>query len=113
MSEKPIPIIGIDLLSNDDGGGLYGLCESHDDGETWRVVEQGRSIDGLMEYAKLLYSDSTTMILPTHIRELLKYEFLEERELRKLGYLKAKDEPLMPPILSWWERLLRRILWRE
>jgi hypothetical protein len=112
MSEKPIPIVGIDLLSNDDGGGLYGLCESHDGGDTWRIVHKGRSIDGLLELAKLTYSDSVQMILPHQIRELLKYEFLETRELKKLGYLKAKEEPLMPPFLSWWERLLKRFLWR-
>ena len=112
MSEKPIPIVGIDLLSNDDGGGLYGLCESVDGGETWRIIHEGRSIDGLLELAKLSYSESVTLVLPHQIRELLKYEFLEERELKKLGYLKAKEEPLMPPFLSWWERLLKRILWR-
>jgi hypothetical protein len=113
MSEKPIPIVGIDLLSNDDGGGLYGLCESHDGGETWKVVHEGRSIDGLLEFAKLAYSESTQMILPQQIRELLKYEFLETRELKRLGYLQAKEEPpLMPPFLSWWERLLKRFLWR-
>ncbi len=112
MSEKPIPIVGIDLLSNDDGGGLYGLCESVDGGETWRIIHEGRSIDGLLELAKLSYSESVTLVLPHQIRELLKYEFLEERELKKLGYLKAKEEPLMPPFLSWWERLLKRFLWR-
>lgn len=112
MSEKPIPIVGIDLLSNDDGGGLYGLCESVDGGETWRIIHEGRSIDGLLELAKLSYSESITLVLPHQIRELLKYEFLEERELKKLGYLKAKEEPLMPPFLSWWERLLKRFLWR-
>ena len=112
MSEKPIPIVGIDLLSNDDGGGLYGLCESVDGGETWRIIHEGRSIDGLLELAKLSYSESITLVLPHQIRELLKYEFLETRELKKLGYLKAKEEPLMPPFLSWWERLLKRFLWR-
>lgn len=113
MSEKPIPIVGIDLLSNDDGGGLYGLCESVDGGETWKVVQKGRKIDELLEYAKLLYSDSIKMVLPQQIREILKYQFLEEQELRKLGCNKMQEDRYMPPLLSWWERLLRRILWRE
>ena len=101
-------VIGIDFLNTDEGGGMYVLCESRDGGENWSVVQNGRRIDGLLEQAKKIYPESIPMILPFQIREMLRYEILEERERLQIERLKKKE---VQPIPSWWE-LIRKRFWR-
>lgn len=106
-------VIGIDLLTNDCDGGVYGLCESLDGGETWIVIESGRSIEGLLEFAKVLYEKNTPMVMHQQIRELARWEIAGERELQHFKYLKMREQqekqsPRINP-QSWLGRLIKYI----
>jgi len=102
MDEK---IIGIDLLNTDEHGGMYALCESSDGGETWDIVENGRAIEGLLDVAKSRYDETIPMILPFQIREMLRYEIIEQREWKRINGC-AKTENSIKP--SWWQRFIRK-----
>lgn len=95
--EESEKVIGIDLLNNDAGGGMYALCESADGGDTWTVIECRRKIEELLDFAKTKYDETVPVILPFQIREMLRYEILEQREWQ---IIKAKR--------SWWEKLVKR-----
>lgn len=108
--EKHEKVIGIDLLNNDEGGGMYALCESPDGGDTWNIVENGRQIEALLKIAKERYNEDIPMVLPFQIRELLMYEIVEEREKmlisKRLKSESKTEEPTPRVCVSWWKKLL-------
>jgi len=99
MEEK---VIGIDLLNTDEGGGMYALCESVDGGDTWEIIESGRRIEALLGIAKAKYEETIPVILPFQIREMLRYEILEEREWKRINARQPIGEK------SWWEKFLKK-----
>lgn len=97
-------IIGIDFIKTDIGGGVYGLYESFDGGDQWVLVAKGRKIDDMLETAKIRYSENIRMVMPHLITEMLRFEFLEDRELKKIKLWESKA---VPPKLCWWKQIIK------
>jgi len=96
-SEK---IIGIDLVRIEGEDGIYGIYESVDGGEEWRKLGESKKIYELLQFAKTEYSDTTPMVLPQQIQNILTYEIMEEAaELKR----KAAEEKAK---LNWLARFL-------
>lgn len=96
-------IIGIDLVRTDSEGGWYGIYESYNHGERWNMVTQSRTIESLINFAKLKYEKSTPMIMTEQIQQLLEYEFMSEKEISKL----VKKEAIKKDVLKtgWANRI--------
>lgn len=99
MDEK---VIGIDMLKTDEDGGMYALCESADGGDTWEIVQSGRTIEALLDVAKAKYDESIPVILPFQIREMLRYEILEQREWKLINSRQPEQKK------SWWKTFLNK-----
>ncbi len=84
-------IIGIDLIKTDTEGGVYGIFESYNEGKDWCVVTQSRTIESLINFAKLKYEKSTPMIMTEQIDQLLRYEFISEKEKNKIQQKEQKN----------------------
>jgi hypothetical protein len=97
-SEK---IIGIDLVRIDGEDGIYGIYESVDGGEEWMPLLESRKICVLLDYAKARYDESTPMVLPQQIQNILTYEIMEEA-----AELKRKKAQAENTKLNWFARLL-------
>lgn len=95
-------VIGIDFISTDSDGGLYGLYESTDGGTHWKKLTESRTIYDLLQFAKDQYGSDTPMVMPQIIQQLLQYEFLTEREKHTLL---ALDNPTEKPT-KWFKRFL-------
>ena len=93
-------IIGIDLIRTDTEGGWYGIYESYNSGGDWHMILQSRKIEALISFAKIKYNKSTPMILPDQIQQLLKYEFICEKERNEI----LKQEKIIVKI-GWMQRL--------
>jgi len=102
--ERSSQIIGIDFIKTDIGGGVYGLYESFDGGDRWVLVAKGRKIDDMLETSKIRYSENIRMVMPHLITEMLRFEFLEERELKKIKLWESKP---LPPKLCWWKQIIK------
>lgn len=73
-------VIGIDLISTDRDGGIYGLYTSLDGGSNWQKLTQSRTIFTLLEFAKMNYNSDTPMVIPQTIQQLIQYELISVRE---------------------------------
>jgi len=96
-------VIGIDFISTDSDGGLYGLYESPDGGKHWKKLTQSRTIYDLLRFAKHQYGNDTPMVMPQIIQQLLQYEFLTERERHALL---ALHKPTEEKTTKWFKRFL-------
>ena len=97
-------IIGIDFIRTDPEGGMYGIYESYNSGENWHMVTQSRTIESLINFAKLKYNKNTPMIMTEQIQQLLDYEFMCEKERFQI----SKQEKAVKQIVNktgWMQRL--------
>lgn len=92
-------IIGIDLIKTDTEGGWYGIYESYNEGANWHMVTKSRTIESLINFAKLKYNKNTPMIMPDQIQELLKYEFICQQERNKILKQQITQD-------GWFKRLI-------
>jgi len=81
-------VIGIDFISTDSDGGLYGLYESTDGGEEWMPLLESRNICDLLDYAKARYGNDTPMVMQQHIQDILLVQIIEEATAQKLKHQK-------------------------
>lgn len=73
-------IIGIDLINIDMDGGVYGIYESNNSGKNWHIVTKSKTIESLVNFMKLKYNPSVPLIMTDQMQEILRYEFISERE---------------------------------
>jgi len=115
-SDSPNRLLGIDLLTPIKGDGVYGLCESFDNGTHWNIIRTDEQIEDLLNFAKNSFNHETPMIMPQHIHHLLKFQILEQRHEEKTKRLQQSYEikQIIAKALStdismrhtWWKRIV-------
>jgi hypothetical protein len=102
-------VIGIDFITTDSNGGVYGLYESVDGGAHWKKLTESRIIYNLIEFAKDQYSSTTPMVVSHAIQQLLQYEILTEREKHKLLALHKPTKQST----NWFKKLVNWLMRRD
>lgn len=110
-SEK---IIGIDLVRIEGEDGIYGIYESVDGGVEWEKLTEASRVYELVDYAKGKFSDSTAMVIPHHIQNILRYEIMEEAAEKKIKLEMEKVEAVQAKTNTvWWRRLFGLVVKRK
>jgi hypothetical protein len=94
-------IIGIDFIRSESDGGVYGFYESKDGGYEWIKLIESKKIYDLLKFAKDEFSECTPLVMPAQIQELLRYEILSEREIKKLFEENIKHKQ------TWFSRVIQ------
>lgn len=98
------PIIGIDLVRMDGEDGIYGVYESVDGGNEWRVLAESKKVYELIQFARSRYSEDTPMVMHEHIQKIMTYEVIEEAEKFKIRIRQDEQEAKRK---SWFTRIFQ------
>lgn len=98
-------IVGIDLVRIEQDEGIYGIYESVDGGEQWKPLIESQKICDLLDYAKARFPETTPLVMPQHIQNILKFQIMEEA---------AEARRRKPTVReNWLKRIFKSLFKRE